>query len=592
MANPNILFSHSTMRRYFLLLSGIVLTACLLLHFYFHYNIIIAGYHLLVMAITQAIGYIGIQLCFLVIRRHRPFAFVLHTLLLTNLLAILLIYLLILGSNLFWKKTITIPLIRDYLWKTASFVSSLPIDSGLFYSAITLMLLSGALAYFFVRPNPRKLAESWSGRRSSRFISIFTGGIGMLIVLLVVFRQPLVRMKRYMQFAEEPLLQLTGGNLWGTGNEFAFDKARYELGQKDALCFDTLKMPAKFPARPVIVILLDAMRSDHMSAYGYTRNTTPFLDSMIRTRRLLQVRHAFSVTTNTIGGVGSLFFSRDWDRFGFTGLNLMKYLKGAGYTTYSFLTGYHRDWYGLSALYRGSSDYYYESPSDPQQPPDDDFVTMEQFQNATLAPRCFVYIHLMSTHTIGRKHDAFKKFMPDKISLNTDQRASLINNYDNGVLQADFMVRSIFAKLQRDGLFAQSTIYILSDHGELFGEGGNWSHGGSIHPGLLNIPMLISDPDTSWYRNQEMTTLLDVAPSIVERLGLPVPACWEGRSLHYPTGDFRIEVKSPDRCPIPRGVLKKEGAAYRLETFNDKGRLHSVFRLSGLNWLETEQKQD
>jgi glucan phosphoethanolaminetransferase (alkaline phosphatase superfamily) len=572
------------MRRFFLLISLLLLAGTLVLRFGFHYSNSTAAYHLLLMAGAQLFVY-GLATALFLLLRPKAFRIVLHALLTTDLLAIVLLYLMILGSNYFWKKTITLSVLKNYFHKFGNFINSLPVESWIAYAAFFLIIALTAGLYLLIRPRTNRLVQAWLKRKAPRWRRRFWGGAVLVLLVAAAFNGPLLRLKRRMHFAEEPVLQFALGNIWGQGNEVAFDKARYVLGNKDKACYDSLQVRPNGDDHPIIVILMDALRSDHLPAYGYGRSTTPFLDSLMRRGDLFAVRHAFSPSTNTVGGVAALFYARDWESFGYTGLNLMKYLKGAGYTTYSFLTGYHRDWFGLSALYRGSSDYYFESPKDPDIPPDDDLVTLEKFDNTPLQKRSFIYIHLLSTHTIGVKHAAFRRYLPDKIGLGTDQRTALVNNYDNGILQADYAIRRIFDRLQKAGMLERSTVFLLADHGELFGEGGQWSHGGSVQPQLLDIPLLIWDKDRSWYRNLNTATLKDIAPTVVDRLGYPLPACWDGHSLHGPEQPLNLKVNAVAECALPYGLLQTRDSSIILQAFDQARQPKAQWQLTATGWL-------
>ena len=110
-----------------------------------------------------------------------------------------------------------------------------------------------------------------------------------------------------------------------------------------------------------VVVLVDALRNDHLPMYGYQRMTTPFLDSLSKAGQLLTVKRAFSTSSGTLIGVAGLFSSKNWEDFGYTGLSLMKFMNKTDHKTYAFLTGHHRTWYGLTAIYKNDCNVFYES---------------------------------------------------------------------------------------------------------------------------------------------------------------------------------------------------------------------------------------
>jgi glucan phosphoethanolaminetransferase (alkaline phosphatase superfamily) len=477
---------------------------------------------------------------------------------------------LVLGSNFLWSKTITFSIIRNYVASTQELLLALPVEAWISYVLFIFDLLICLVLYVSCKPESNVRHISFKNAfKNSKTIRITLYVCFAFLVLATSFQQPLMDLKRDIHFAEEPLLEFTLGPMWGEKNEMAFDMERYSKGIKDSVCIKTIK-PVATANRNVMIILIDALRSDHLNMYGYSRITTPFLDSLYKQKKLQIVENAFSTSTNTIGGIAGLFFSRDWKEFGFNGLSLMKFLKLSDYTTYAFLTGFHRDWYGLSALYRGNCDYYYESSSNPKIKSDDDLITLSEFKKTKLRDNAFIYIHLLSTHMVGKKNEAFKKFLPDKVGVYADKATALINNYDNGILQADFCIKEIFQKLEIENKLDKTTIFILADHGEMFGENNIWGHGGSVHPSLITVPLLIYDSHIDWYRNLSAATLKDIAPTIAERIGSTVPACWEGKSLHSLPADFNVPVESVENCEFPYGLLKKRNDTIELKIMDVK----------------------
>ena len=68
-------------------------------------------------------------------------------------------------------------------------------------------------------------------------------------------------------------------------------------------------------ARPVILILVDAMRRDRMGVYDRALDTTPFLDSLARDGTLRAFPNAYSTCTFSFCGIMSILASRSWDNF-------------------------------------------------------------------------------------------------------------------------------------------------------------------------------------------------------------------------------------------------------------------------------------
>jgi arylsulfatase A-like enzyme len=168
--------------------------------------------------------------------------------------------------------------------------------------------------------------------------------------------------------------------------------------------------------------------------------------------------------------------------------------------------------------------------------------------------------------------------LPDKIGLNSSKREVLVNNYNNGILQADEIIKGVFTKLKSSNLLEKSIVYILSDHGEMFGEDGRWSHSGSIHQDLLRVPLFVYDNDTTAYNNKTDATLLDISPTIASRLGYDIPLCWQGKSLTKPVSNYTINLNAGSACEIPTGVLKRDSTGYTLKLIRKNGEIENILR--------------
>jgi arylsulfatase A-like enzyme len=83
-------------------------------------------------------------------------------------------------------------------------------------------------------------------------------------------------------------------------------------------------------------------------------------------------------------------------------------------------------------------------------------------------------------------------------------------------------------------------VVIIGDHGEGLGER-HFAHGWDLYNEDIRIPMLFYDAGPGHkgsshdaFPDLSFATQVDVAPTILDRLGLPIPASWEGESLLSP----------------------------------------------------------
>ena len=213
---------------------------------------------------------------------------------------------------------------------------------------------------------------------------------------------------------------------------------------------------------------------------------------------------------------------------------LQDVLKDQGYKIHFLLSGIHTAWYNLRQLYGESIDTYFDGTLARNYVANDDRGVLERLEQVPpyQTQPAFFYFHLMAPHLVGVRLPEYAEWQPvsSQLRLYNDPTVNL-NTYDHGVRMADAMIEQIFAGLAAKGYLHNSIAVILGDHGEALGEHQHFSHGLGLYEEDLRIPLLIMDEPSVAYRNLASAAQLDVAPTILDRLGLPVPSSWQGQSL-------------------------------------------------------------
>ena len=318
-----------------------------------------------------------------------------------------------------------------------------------------------------------------------------------------------------------------------------------------------------FSRRNVIIIIVDSLRSDHMQVYGYARPTTPFLSGLLASGQLKKVGFALATCPYTTCGVLSSMASKNQRSLVPESFKLHELLFDQGYQVNFILSGNH-DWYSLRESYGKSMSYYFDGTRSSRYSANDDRAILEGLEHvaAYSGNPAFFYFHLMSPHYIGFKQDRYRVYNPSQIDATWESlisgrhdAATKTNNYDNGVVQTDAVIEEIFTDLKRKGYLDDSLAVILSDHGEGLGERGPqyYSHTSTLYQEFIRIPLLIYDAPSVNYGNLEFATQVDVAPTVLDRLGLSIPPSWQGRSLldpdikqysYHETRDEKVRIYS------------------------------------------------
>jgi glucan phosphoethanolaminetransferase (alkaline phosphatase superfamily) len=324
---------------------------------------------------------------------------------------------------------------------------------------------------------------------------------------------------------------------------FAFEPSarRHAVAARDA------SLRAAYPhvvpgARPkhVVLIIVDSLRADRMNVYGYQRPTTPFLSQMVHDGRMKRVEAAFSTCSESFCGITSTLASRDFLDISARTFQLQDVLHDQGYQSWFVLSGNHRAWNGLPSFYHVSEDRFFDGSQTRRFTMDDDRLVLEGLDAvpaATPGQPAFFYLHLMSTHYLGVQFPESHVFTrPDDVlsaGLEPYKIRDQLNKpdrYDDKVRQADGVIRRIFEMLETRGYLDDAVVVITGDHGEGLGER-HWAHGWHLYDEDIRIPMLIYDVPAATYPDLTFATQVDIAPTILDRLGLPIPASWAGQSL-------------------------------------------------------------
>jgi len=105
--------------------------------------------------------------------------------------------------------------------------------------------------------------------------------------------------------------------------------------------------------------------------------------------------------------------------------------------------------------------------------------------------------------------------------------------YDGEVTCHDTELAHFLAKMHDLGLDENTIMVVVADHGEEFGEHGQWGHGHSVYQSLLHVPLIFRWPGviSAGARIDPVVSIIDIEPTVLEATGVPAPAQLEGRSL-------------------------------------------------------------
>ena len=514
----------------------------------YHLPMVVVAYH---MAVMVPLHFVVLGLIALV---HRRLHYRWHVVIKVGSwgLMVSLFYLLIFGSTHFWGDIVTAKILRTYFADFGGFLRSMPFSyAEMCLGIFIFMLVHFVVAYFFARQisvSLIDLSDAILGHRKTTVV---------LLILAILSIPLFVKVKRIIHLGGEPLMVMIFDHMWGVTDNPLFSHSRIHAGFIDTkLRKQYTAIPQTGIPKSVIIIIVDALRADHLSAYGYGRNTTPFIDKLVYDGRAARVKHCISTCSCTLCGVPSILLSRTWGDCAVNGFNIIGLLHDRGYQTYALISGAHQEWYNMAKFYSDDCTMYFDGKQSQHYYFKDDRVLLEglgRVKPMDDTPALF-YFHLQSAHETGLLLDTYAIYKPFKKSITTQHLndQSAINEYDNKVTQADDIIRQLFDALDRKGYLKNSMVVITADHGQGLGEHGISGHVDWLYEPQVSVPLIICDDSLSLYRNLSFARQIDIAPTIIDRLGLRLPSSWMGISLmnvdiaeysYHETGKSGLETR-------------------------------------------------
>ena len=348
------------------------------------------------------------------------------------------------------------------------------------------------------------------------------------------------------------------------GRESAFDSGSIDLarfagrrvafrlvteGDERALAFwanPVVYVPRK-DARYVILISLDTLRADHLTCYGYDRDTSPNIDALARDGvRFAETR---APSPWTLPSHVSMMTGLDTINHGVLGADrrmdpripmLAELLKAKGFRNAAFTGG------GLVHERFGFDRGF------------DSYDTVAAIGNANAAARtlkkasawierhldrdAFLFLHTYQIHypyrsqaPWGRRYagegahqaaDRIRNTSNRYDPLSEEMTRDVVGLYDGSIRYTDeSLIGPLVAKLKELGIYDRTMIVLTSDHGEAFFEHKAWLHADALYEEVLRVPLIVKFFGS---RNAGKvvgtpTFGVDVMPTIAERDGVKAP---------------------------------------------------------------------
>lgn len=285
--------------------------------------------------------------------------------------------------------------------------------------------------------------------------------------------------------------------------------------------------------RDILLITVDALRADHLGAYGYGRPTSPNVDRLATEG--VRFERAYCATPHTSYSVTSLLTGKYMRPLLLQGLGAdsetwADLLRRYGYKTAAFYPPaiFFIDTERFATFDQRQLGFEYQKREFLEGSPRVAQVS-DYLKSLTTDSRVFVWLHLFGPHEPYELHDEFSFGESD------------VDRYDSEVRATDETIGKVVAEFR--ALRPSGIVIVTADHGEEFGDHGGRYHGTSVYEEQVRVPLVVSAPEITPKVVRQPVQTTDLLPTVLAALEIPTRPRIRGRDL---TGLLSDRPEPPD----------------------------------------------
>jgi arylsulfatase A-like enzyme len=330
--------------------------------------------------------------------------------------------------------------------------------------------------------------------------------------------------------------------------------------------------------RNVVLVMIDTLRADHLGAYGYERDTSPNLDQFAREN--LKFEYAITSAPWTPPAVASMFTGRYAAGHGMMPPNgrrlAMKksaVLAGDNITVAELLSAKGYQTIGISPNPWIKKEFGYDQGFDTfifRERARADAITrlaIRQIDALQAEKPFFMYVHYLDPHDPYDPKAPFDTMFngPIKRRDYNAEMLDIIRRYDGEIRFTDHEIGNLFQHLKQKGLWEDTVIVVISDHGEQFKERGELGHGYRLFNEETHVALMLKAPGEEAREVSEVVSPVDVFPTIMNL----------SKTGSLKVSSDGVVLTDKDAVASRSGVLSEIRRVYNLRSFtrNDRKRL-------------------
>lgn len=288
------------------------------------------------------------------------------------------------------------------------------------------------------------------------------------------------------------------------------------------------------PSPNIVLVSIDALRADHVGAYGYSRGTTDFIDSLARDGSVFL--NAFVPLPATGPSHASLLTSLHPLQHGVKSNavrlradveTLAEALKKRGYFTMGAVSVFHlgRQYQFDQGFVLYSDAWNAEEPLSSRTERSAPQVTravlemVDEYARQRSAAPFFLFIHYFDVHAPYLDHDHSDGAGLSANSRSANEQEARIRRYDSEVRYVDEQLRRVYDYLDERGLTEHTYFAITADHGEQLGEHGLEEGHADLYRETIRVPLILRGPGIAAEKRQEVVSSMDLGVSLLDSIG-------------------------------------------------------------------------
>lgn len=284
----------------------------------------------------------------------------------------------------------------------------------------------------------------------------------------------------------------------------------------------------------VLLLTVDTLRFD-LGYMGYPKPITPNIDALAARSAVFE--RAYSTASFTPKSLGPLLIgkyasetSRDFEHYTtFYSSNtfVTERIHAAGARTFAGMC--HRYFTFKNGMQQGF-DLWDTTAMPPKMTDNDRRVTSDRLTDVAISllgkpentgtRRFFAWFHYFDPHLPYVPHAG----APDLSATDSSRAAHARAPYDAEVWYTDSQLGRLLAYVESQPWGADTAIVLTADHGEAFGEKNHWAHGRELWEPLVRVPLIVYVPGTTPKRVTVKRSHIDLAPTLMELAGAPLPS--------------------------------------------------------------------